>query len=130
MTTQATDKLRRKSMMFATYEPAEHNRRPLSMSLIRRLLSFTRPHARLRNTLLAIVVLRSIQLPLLASALGAAIDGPIRAGDIPGTWRAAGIFAAMAIFTGIRPSMPPTLGSPPDNTTSVNSTTSAIKALL
>ena len=78
------------------HEPAQ---RPLSFALIRRLLGFTRPYAGTRNGLLACVVVRSIQLPLLAWAIGAAITGPIGAGDLGGTlWAAAG-FAALALVT-------------------------------
>ncbi|MFP4355462.1 MAG: ABC transporter ATP-binding protein [Phycisphaerae bacterium] len=80
---------------------AEEDKRldSLDFSLIRRLMGFTRPYAARRNVLLAIVIIRSIQLPLLAWAVGAAIDGPIRAGDVEGTiWAAAG-FAALAAIT-------------------------------
>ena len=73
--------------------------RPLQFSLIRRLFTYTNPYARRRNALLAIVLLRSIQLPLLAWAVGAVIGGPIAAGDARGAaWGIAG-FALLAIFT-------------------------------
>jgi ATP-binding cassette subfamily B protein len=77
-------------------EPAE---RPLEFRLILRLLGYTRRVARVRNTLLGLVVLRAFQLPSLAWVLGAVIDGPIRDGDLAGTLRGAAAFAALAVFT-------------------------------
>jgi len=59
----------------------EVDRRPLDLRLIRRLLAYMRPHARLRNTLLLFVVLRAIQLPLVAWTTGAVINGPITRKD-------------------------------------------------
>ena len=73
--------------------------RPLSGRLLRRLLGYTRPYARTRNWLVLCVVIRSIQFPFLAWALGAAIEGPIRGGDYRGTLWAAGGFAALALAT-------------------------------
>ncbi len=55
----------------------EVDRRPLDLRLIRRLLACMRPHARTRNILLLFVVLRAIQLPLVAWTTGAVINGPI-----------------------------------------------------
>lgn len=52
-------------------------RRPLDLGIIRRLMGFTRPHAAKRNTLLALVLIRSVQLPLVAWGIGAIIAGPI-----------------------------------------------------
>ncbi|NLF31264.1 MAG: ABC transporter ATP-binding protein [Planctomycetes bacterium] len=88
-----------RKMMFATIERMEHDRAPLSLGLIRRMMAYTRPHARLRNKLLAMVVLRSIQLPLLAGTIGAVIDGPVRGGDVPGIFLGAAAFAGLALFT-------------------------------
>lgn len=67
--------------------------------LLRRMLSYTQPHATKRNWLITLVVIRSIQLPLLAWGLGATINGPILHRDLRGTlWAAAG-FGAFAAFT-------------------------------
>jgi ATP-binding cassette subfamily B protein len=88
-----------RKMMFATIERVEHNRRPLSLGLIRRMLTYTRPYARLRNILLGVVVVRSIQLPVMAGAIGAVIDGPVRNGDVPGIFWGAAVFLALAVFT-------------------------------
>lgn len=69
------------------------------MGLIRRLWGFTRSHAPMRNGLLVCVVLRSIQLPILAWLLGKVIDGPVAAGDRTGLlWGTLG-FIAFALFT-------------------------------
>ena len=55
----------------------ELNLRPLEMQLIWRMLRYTKPHARKRNWLFVSVILRAIQLPLLAWGIGAVINGPI-----------------------------------------------------
>jgi hypothetical protein len=59
----------------------EISQRPLQLALIWRMFRYTKPHARRRNWLFALVVLRSIQLPMLAWALGAVINGPISRHD-------------------------------------------------
>ena len=56
-------------------------RRPLDLGIIKRLMAFTRPYAVKRNTLLVLVMIRSIQLPLIAWAIGAIIAGPINGKD-------------------------------------------------
>lgn len=58
-------------------EADEPERRPLDLGLVAWLYGYTRPHARKRNALLALVVTRSIQLPLLAWTIGWIITGPI-----------------------------------------------------
>ncbi len=73
--------------------------RPLDMALFRRLFSYTKPYALKRNTLFAIVVIRSIQLPLMAAVLGWIIDGPITRGDMQTTIYGTCGFAALALFT-------------------------------
>ncbi|MEX2388549.1 MAG: ABC transporter ATP-binding protein [Phycisphaeraceae bacterium] len=59
----------------------EPKQRPLNFSIIRRLLSFTRPYALQRNLLLVIVLIRSIQMPMMAWTVAAVINGPIAARD-------------------------------------------------
>ena len=59
-------------------------RRPLEFALIRRLFTYTRPYTARRNILLCLVVLRSMQLPLVAWAIGAVINGPIADSNPPG----------------------------------------------
>ena len=63
---------------------SELEKRPLDFGLIRWIFGYTRPHARKRNILLVMVVIRSIQLPLLAWALGEVINGPIAGGSAKG----------------------------------------------
>ncbi len=74
----------------------ELNLRPLEMKLIWRMLGYTRRHARKRNWLFALVLTRSIQLPMLAWILGLVINGPIARHDSRGViWGAVG-------FPGVR----------------------------
>jgi ATP-binding cassette, subfamily B, bacterial len=53
------------------------DKRPLELRLITRLIGCMRPYAAKRNWLFVMVILRSIQLPLIAWSIGAVIDGPI-----------------------------------------------------
>ena len=55
----------------------EPDKRPLDLGLIVRLLGYTRPYAAKRNWLMLMVVLRAIQLPLVAWTIGAVMAGPI-----------------------------------------------------
>jgi ATP-binding cassette subfamily B protein len=77
----------------------EAAQRPLEFRLIWRLFAYTRRYAAKRNLLLAVVVLRSVQLPLVAWAIGAVIDGPITRGDAAGTLWGAGGFLGLAALT-------------------------------
>jgi ABC-type multidrug transport system fused ATPase/permease subunit len=75
--------------------------RPLQWSLVTWIYGFTTPHAAKRNRLFCFVVMRSIQLPLMAWSIGAIIDGPITSGSVTGlAWGVAG-FIALAAFTNI-----------------------------
>jgi len=59
----------------------EVEQRPLDWALAKRMFAYTRPHARLRNMLLTLVVLRALQLPAVAWAIGFVVSGPIASGD-------------------------------------------------
>src|SRR5262249_48925297 len=48
----------------------EPDKRPLDLGLITRLLTYMRPYAAKRNALLVTVVLRAIQLPMIAWSIG------------------------------------------------------------
>lgn len=78
------------------HEPAQ---RPLDFGLIKRMMSYTRGIEAKRNTLLACVLLRGIQVPALAWMLSAVIKGPIAERDFRGiVWGACGFFA-FVLFT-------------------------------
>ncbi|MCC7203908.1 MAG: ABC transporter ATP-binding protein [Phycisphaeraceae bacterium] len=55
----------------------EPEQRPLDLTLIRRLFHYTRPHRKLRNGLVLAVLVRSVQLPLVAWVMTLVINGPI-----------------------------------------------------
>ncbi len=80
-------------------EDYETEKRPLSLTLLGRLFRYTRPYARKRNWLLFAVVLRALQLPALAWAIGAVINGPIANRDPRGVMWAGLGFLALAAFT-------------------------------
>jgi ATP-binding cassette subfamily B protein len=75
------------------------DQRPLDFGIVRRLYGYTKPYARLRNALFGLVVLRSIQLPLVTWATASVISGPIAGGDRQGTLLGALGFLALAGFT-------------------------------
>src|SRR5262249_39640503 len=77
----------------------EPSSRPLSWSLATWIFGFTKPHAAMRNRLFGFGLLRSIQLPLMAWAVGRIIDGPIAGGSSVGlAWGVVG-YLALALFT-------------------------------
>ena len=80
-------------------EAREAETRPLSIRLIARLFTYTRPYAAKRNTLLLLVVLRSIQLPALAWVIAAVIGGPISRMNGPGIALGAAGYGLLAIAT-------------------------------
>lgn len=51
--------------------------RPLDVGLIRRMFGYMRPYATKRNALIVAALMRAIQLPTIAWAIGATINGPI-----------------------------------------------------
>ena len=72
---------------------------PLSFRIIRRLLGYTRPYRQKMIWLLITVVLRGIQLPLLAWSIGAIIKGPITNGNTDQLFHVVAGFLAFAFFT-------------------------------
>jgi ATP-binding cassette subfamily B protein len=55
----------------------EPDKRPLDLRLITRLIGYMRPYAARRNWLIVMVILRSIQLPLIGWTIAAVMKGPI-----------------------------------------------------
>jgi ATP-binding cassette, subfamily B, bacterial len=80
-------------------ESDEADKRPLDMGLVRWLFGYTRRHARKRNTLLALVVVRSIQLPMLAWFMGRVIDGPVAHGNSQGLYWGVAAYVALSLAT-------------------------------
>ncbi|MGE3316821.1 MAG: ABC transporter ATP-binding protein [Planctomycetaceae bacterium] len=80
-------------------EEREADKRPLDPRLIARLWKFTEPYAHKRNWLVALVIMRSIQLPMLTWVIAAVINGPIQAGSLTGiAWGVLG-FTLLALST-------------------------------
>ena len=89
----------------------EEETRPLDFGLIIRLLRLMNPHARRRNWLFLIVVIRSAQLPLLALTAAWILSGPITraardAADrgvihMSPIWFGVAVFGSLAVFTQI-----------------------------
>ncbi|MEZ5325963.1 MAG: ABC transporter ATP-binding protein [Verrucomicrobiales bacterium] len=82
-------------------EAEERDRAPLSFHLIRRLFGFTLPYRGKLVLLMTAVFVRSVQMPLLAWAVGAIIRGPVAQKDENALfWWVLG-FALFALFTEI-----------------------------
>lgn len=79
--------------------PSDAAQRPLDFSIIRRLFACTKPYGRLRTALLFLVVLRSVQLPVLVWLMGWVISGAIAHRDLPGIAVGVAVFLAWAGFT-------------------------------
>ncbi len=77
----------------------ERAQAPLSFRLIRRLFGFTRPYRGKMVGLFLTVAARGIQLPLLAWAAGAIVNGPVARGDLPQLAWSVAAFTAFAILT-------------------------------
>jgi ABC-type multidrug transport system fused ATPase/permease subunit len=73
--------------------------RPLSFSIIRRLFRHTERHGLLRNGLLLLVVIRSIQIPVVTWATARVISGPVASGDLRGTVIGVALLLAFAGLT-------------------------------
>ncbi|MEE9404007.1 MAG: ABC transporter ATP-binding protein [Algisphaera sp.] len=79
----------------------ERRQKPLDGALIRRLWRYSDRHAAKRNVLLAVVLLRAVQVPVLAWILALVINGPIARQEWSGVVRGAAVFLAMMLFTQI-----------------------------
>ncbi|EEF60121.1 ABC transporter ATP-binding protein [Pedosphaera parvula] len=80
-------------------EDRESDRAPLSLHLIRRIFTYTKPHAAKRNWLFFCTLFRGIQLPLLAWMIGATINGPIAGRDQHGIVLYSAVFLALVLLT-------------------------------
>lgn len=79
--------------------PVDGEQRNLDLRLFLRMFRYTKPYARQRNALFAIVVVRGIQIPLIGWALSAIINGPISSGDWRGTVIGSLLFLLFCAFT-------------------------------
>ena len=77
----------------------EVEQKPLDLRLLARMFRFAAPHRRQRNKLLAMVVLRSIQLPLQSLIVGMIVSTVIGKGQLDRLPWAVAAFAIWALFT-------------------------------
>jgi len=70
----------------------------LEVGLIVRLMRYTRPYAAKRNWLLAMVLIRAVQLPILAAVFASVIDGPIEQRLDWGLALGTALYAALALL--------------------------------
>jgi ATP-binding cassette subfamily B protein len=79
----------------------EPDRLPLRWSTIQRLLSFTKPHYRQRNTLLVLCAIRACALPSLAWLVSYIIKNPVTQGDVAATWGWVAVFISSVILADV-----------------------------
>lgn len=84
---------------FLPMDDREADQAPLSLKLIRRIYTYTKPYAARRNWLCVLIVLRGLQVPMLAWMIGATIKGPIASQDQRGIFLYAAAFLALVLFT-------------------------------
>ncbi|MEM8738386.1 MAG: ABC transporter ATP-binding protein [Planctomycetota bacterium] len=77
----------------------EPRQKPLDWRLITRLWRYASPHARTRNVLLLVVLLRAVQLPMLGWLASEIINGPIFDREWAGVVRGALWFAGLIVVT-------------------------------
>ncbi len=73
--------------------------RPLDAALIRRLFAFARPHARIRLIVFVAVIVRSIQLPILAAIIGAILGRLSQATTVTHLLIGAAAYLLFSLFT-------------------------------
>lgn len=84
------------------HDSRDRELKPLQFfKLLRRVFDYARPHARLRNRLFALTVLRSIQLPLLGWGIAEIINRFISRHDVRGTVLATLGYGAFAALTNV-----------------------------
>jgi ABC-type multidrug transport system fused ATPase/permease subunit len=77
----------------------ELDQKPLDFAIVRRIYGYTEPYRGLRNALCGLVILRSVQLPLITWTTAKVISGPIAHHDLRGTVLGVGAFLALTAFT-------------------------------
>lgn len=88
-----------KTLTYVYHDDREEDKKPLSLRLVLRLLTFTSPYRGRMWKLVGLALLRSLQLPLMAWAVAAVFGGPISHMDQAGVmWGAAGV-AVLVLFT-------------------------------
>ena len=85
----------------AAQEEAGPVKAPLKWPLIKRLWGYTKPHARIRDPLFVAVILRGLQIPLLAWLISYVLSGPLARRDWPGVVEGTLAFAVLLVFTSL-----------------------------
>ncbi len=84
---------------FLPMDDREADQAPLSMKLIRRIFSYTRPYAVRRNWLFFLIAIRGALIPTIAWMIGATINGPIAGHDQHGILVYAAAFFVLVVVT-------------------------------
>src|ERR1043166_6051631 len=93
----ALDRSREAITWFRDMEERDQDKAPLTASLIKRILTYTRPYSARRNWLFVLTFVRGLQLPALAWMIGTTINGPIASSDLKGIFLHAAIYLLLAL---------------------------------
>src|SRR5262245_42057432 len=83
---------------FHPMEEREADQAPLSLKLIRRIATYTRPYASQRNWLFVLTFARGLQLPVLAWMIGETINGPIAQKNFGGILIHTALYLALVLI--------------------------------
>jgi ATP-binding cassette subfamily B protein len=92
------DRAREAITCFRPLEEREADRAPLSLQLIRRIFTYTRPYRTRRNWLFLLTFARGLQLPALAWMIGQTINGPIAGQNLRGIAVHTGIYLLLVLL--------------------------------
>lgn len=95
---QKIDGAREAITYFRPMDDREDDQAPLSILLIKRIFTYTRPYSYRRNWLFFLTFFRGLQLPALAWMIGKTINGPIAGQDLPGIYLHAGIYLGLVLL--------------------------------
>jgi ATP-binding cassette subfamily B protein len=95
---RSLDTAREAITYFRPLEDRDADRAPLSATLIRRILTYTRPYRVRRNWLFFLTFARGLQLPALAWMIGHTINGPISGRDLHGIYLHAAIYLGLVLL--------------------------------
>ena len=93
----ALDNAREAITYFRPLDDREAELAPLSIALIRRIFTYTRPYKQRRNWLFVLTLVRGLQLPALAWMIGLTINGPIAGRDLSGIWMYSAIYLVLVL---------------------------------
>ena len=88
-----------RTISYVKEEAQEPEQKPINIELFKRIFSYTGIYSKQRRWLVVTVILRAIQLPTLAWAIGSVLGGPVAKMDANGIILGTLGYAFLAAFT-------------------------------